>query len=86
MMSSEVAAAAKAEQAAMRELQTETMRRDRHKAAGLVEVVELCEGRVAEAYGKWRNCSLRRARLTCQAMSVTPQATTSQRPVSSSVR
>ena len=71
MLSSEVAVAAKAEQAAMRELQTEIMRRDRHKAAGLVEVVEMCEARVAEAYRRWRSCSLHRSMLTCQAMGAT---------------
>jgi hypothetical protein len=69
MLSSEVvAAAAKAEHAAMHELQTEIMRRDRHKAAGLVEVVEMSEARVADAYRNWRRCSLHRSMLTCQAM------------------
>jgi hypothetical protein len=76
----EQAAAAKAEQAAMRELQTEITRRDRHKAAGFVEVVEMCEVRVAEAYGRWRNCSLHRARLTCQAMGVTAAQISSSQP------
>ena len=68
MLSSEAAAAAKAEQAALCALQTEIMRRDRHKAAGLIEVVELSEARVADAYRNWRRCSLHRSILTCQAM------------------
>jgi hypothetical protein len=69
MPSLEEVAAARAEQAAMRELQKEVARRERHKAAGFVEVVEMYEGRVADAYGTWRRCSLHRARLTCLAMS-----------------
>ena len=75
MPSLEEVAAAKAEQSAMRELQTEIARRDRHKAAGLVEVVEMYEGRVANAYGKWRSCSLHRARLTCAVMGRRTDAT-----------
>jgi hypothetical protein len=75
MPSLEEVAAARAEQAAMRDLQKEIARRDRHRAAGLVEVVEMYEGRVADAYGKWRSCSLHRARLTCLAMGRRPDAT-----------
>jgi hypothetical protein len=68
MPSLEEVAAAKAEQAAMRELQKEVERRDRHKAAGFVEVVEMYEVRVADAYMAWQSCYLRRQRLTVLAV------------------
>ncbi len=74
MPSQEEVAAARAEQAAMRELQKEITRRDRHKAAGLVEVVEMCEKRVANAYMTWRTCFLHRDRLTYLAMGRGTQA------------
>ena len=56
-------AAAKAEQAAMHQLQREISRRDRHKASGLVEVVEMYESRIANATATWLACSRHRATL-----------------------
>jgi len=68
MQSLEEVAAEKAEQMAMRALKKEIVRRDQHKAAGLVEVVEICEKRVADAYMAWRECFLNRDRLAYLAM------------------
>jgi hypothetical protein len=68
MPSLEEVAAEKAEQAAMRALKKEIARRDRHKAAGFVEVLEISERRVADAYMAWRECFLNRDRLAYLAM------------------
>jgi hypothetical protein len=75
MGSREEVAVAKAEQTAMRELTKELSRRERHQAAGLVEVVEMYDTRVGDAFETWLSCAQHRMTLACLGMANKPEVT-----------
>jgi hypothetical protein len=72
MRTREETAVAKAEQAAVRTLETELGRRVRHHEAGLVEVVEMCDARVVDALETWLSATQQRMTLACLGISNRP--------------